>query len=333
MFTDLSDAINDINKYIEFSNVSISPWWFAECEKKYTKEGRYLRMGPKYETAIINKLFFDIDCVDKEGKIIDESIADRDKLIGFSNRSNIQTECVFSAGGYQIFISSNVICSAYTQVMQLLSLQLNVAIEDCVSTRQLRRYVGSFNFGKPKKSKRSLFCISLKKEEWGLDFETHRKLALTQRKERFKYGSNLYTPSNDLGIRPKKILDKNSDFTVDNDVDTILNKYGIEYEDICQNIRNIIEQPHVSHGQRLFIIKYLKDICFIKYGDIIILLPKLLNSKHGCSNEGYHCIEEGQPGSIYGNDYKFSPKQMRESGYCDHTCYECDDLLRELKKI
>ena len=66
----------DINVY-RYSNISISNWWYKEAEAKYIGVGstrRFLRYGPVYSSAITDTVFLDIDCLDKEGNILQERV-------------------------------------------------------------------------------------------------------------------------------------------------------------------------------------------------------------------------------------------------------------------
>jgi len=333
LFSNNIDALMNLNKYIEESNVSISPWYFAEVEQKYNSSGIPTRIGPKYSSAIINKLFFDIDCLDKEGNIIEGTVESMYKLWDWSSKHDYRREFAFTSGGYQIVIYCKAYAEIYENIIFHLRDKLGLIIDENVSLAGMRRIVGSYNFGNDKKSKRHLHCISLRHYEIYDGFEKHKLLAATKRKERNVYGWNVYKPKN-IKVRVKKrTLDRKTDFTSDSSVDDILLEYGWCYEDICHCMKAIIEQPRVKHTERIIIIKYLKDIFNIKYSDILVLLPKLFTAKHGSGNDGTHCIEEKQPDSIYSNNYKFNPKKMRLRGYCDIDCDDCDRYLKDLWRL
>ena len=99
-------------------------------------------------------------------------------------------------------------------------------------------------------------------------------------------------------------------------------------------MRAVIEKEHVKHFERLRVIKYLRSIIGMDYGDVVILLPQLLNSLHGNNQtDGSHSIEEGQVDSVYSRQLRFNPIGMREDGYCDPDCRKCDEYMKMLKEI
>ena len=96
----------------------------------------------------------------------------------------------------------------------------------------MRRYIGSLNFGKEKKSPRQCYCISLKEWEVHKEWFEHLRLAKNERREMHNYGYELFEPPHVGIIRKKRELDRRTDFTVDNNIDEIFDKYGWEYNDI-----------------------------------------------------------------------------------------------------
>ena len=332
MFSNLAEAKNNILKYIESTNVSISPWWFRKSEEKRDENGHRIREGPKYESAIVNKLFFDIDCLDSEGRTIPSGIESMYRLTDWARQNDYEREYTFTSGGYQIFIGAELDPSIYQGTIYHLKTLLKLDVDPCYSLAQLRRVVGSYNFGRDGKSKRDSYCIDLSEGDIDfLTFEDHRKLSKRYRMGQLEYGKNVYIPPEDIkqNIQLQE-LDHRSNFSTDNTVDEILYKYGLDYEDICPSIRNIIEQPHVPHGHRPYIIKYLRSVCFITYGDILILLPKLLSAQHNNGTDGSHSVKEGQVHSVYSHSYSFNPSHMKDVGLCPTDCDECDTLLKGL---
>ena len=340
-FSNYADAIKDIKKYILFSNVSISPWYYSRLEEKYTINGNsYFTVD--YESCIVDKLFFDIDLetcfIDKEGIRhnipIEGAWESLQRLSDFARTNKYRTEYTFTGGGYQVFVKTDIPCLSYRNVMTNLIDKLDIRLDDNYSTMMMRRFVGSYNFGNEKKNKRSLYCIDLTEDEVRLTVDEHKKLACNTRYERYLYNQETYHPEiiklqkprPRIVLKPSRILDELS-------VNDILANYGLMYNDICPIIQNMIQQDHIGHRQRLMIIKFLKSICFIKLEDMINLLPKLLVAPHGNVNDGLHSVIEHQPHSIFSNGYDFNPYQMKLDGYCPGTCDYCETLLRRLRKI
>ncbi len=324
----------ELNRWSKLTDVSISVWWYSEIEKKEDEFGHFIRMGVKYSSAIIDKLFFDIDCLDKDGTYLDKNYKGAMQLWRWSVRNNYRREIVFTSGGYQITISCKINTESFSDTVKYVAKITGATIDPVISTRMMRRLPGSYNFGRDGKSERHSFCISLKQEEVELPFSEHINLSLKQRIDRNIYGNGYFVPPKFELKTKERELDKRSDFTIDSDADTVLERYGYTYEDICPNIRNIIEQPKVRHMERFMIIKYLKDVVGIKYGDLLVLLPKILTASHGSGNgnDGNHSITEGQPKSVYSNNYHFSPNTMIQDGYCKSDCKECIEFFKTVKK-
>jgi hypothetical protein len=340
-FSTLETATSDIYRYIKFSNVSISPWFFTELENKYDIHGNVAYIGVNYESAIIDKLFFDFDlekCIkdDKGNRINTPFPQAREYAIrvwDWAKQYHYRRECAFSGGGYQIFIKCSIPTMAYSNTIKSVIQNLNLEYDDVISLAQLRRYVGSFNFGNDKKNPRNLYCIGLTDEEVYLPVDDLKKLATTWRKDRTLYDIETYIPKDIKINTPRLKFKRDPNYKPAQSLDEIFTKYGMVYNDICPCIRSIIEQPSVSHQQRIVVIKYLKTIHYIKYEDMIQLLPLILTSPHGLGNDGSHSVSEKQPDHIYSSKYSFNPSWMVDNGFCPRSCSYCDELIKEMKRI
>jgi hypothetical protein len=331
--TSLMEALRELNKWSKICDVSISVWWYSEIEEKKDEFGHFIRMGARYSSAIIDKLFFDIDCVDKDGKYLDKNYKGAIQLWRWAKKNGYKREIAFTSGGYQMVIGCKINCLNYSDTVKYVAQITGAIIDPDISPRMMRRLPGSYNFGRDGKTERHSFCISLKEEEVELPFTSHLKLSLNQRIDRYVYGNEYYLPPKFEIKREERILDKRTDFCMDTDIDIILESYGYTYDDICLFIRRIIEQPRVSHVERFMIIKYLKDVVGIRYGDLLVLLPKILTAPHGTGNDGTHSLIEGQPKSVYSSNYHFSPAKMIEDGYCEAGCTECSKFFEAVKKL
>lgn len=338
VFTNIESAQIDINNYIQLCNVSISPWWFTELEQKYAGvgDGRHkVRMGPKYSTALTDCLFLDIDCLREDGSFRENAYKSKDILWNWAEKNDYKRDVSFTGGGYQMKIAANVQPQYYKDTVKDLVKRLNIEIDDeSISLVDMRRYIGSWNFGKSNKSPRRCFCISLKDHEVRKSWGYHIKLAQQQRKEVYVYGSSIYKPPRVVVKYQKKEFDRNTSFTLDLSVDDILGDYGYSYDDICKSMRDLIEKKHVEHFERIRVIKYLKTIIGMSYGDVVMLLPKLLVSPHGNGEtDGSHSISEGQVDSVFYRDMSFNPTGMKIDGYCDPGCNKCQEYLKMIRGI
>ncbi len=346
VFTNLNDMELDLNKW-KNSNISISVWWYKEIEQKYEGVGiarHSTRIGPKYSTAITDKLFFDIDCMRKDGSIIRERVEDAKTLWRWARKANYKREVAFTSGGYQILIGAKVRPENYSDTVHYVENLLNIEVDPAISLTDMRRVAGSFNYGDPGhvngkgevvgfKSTRNTYCISLTDDEMELPWYKHVRLSFTQRTKVYRYGSAQFSTSQVFVQRNKRKLDHRSDFNINSDLEDIFDKYGYDYETICPNIRAIIEKPHVEHMERIMIIKYLKDIVCMKYADVVLLLPKLLTADHGMSNDGAHSVEEGQVSTVFSRGLVFQPDKMKQDGYCDSICSICQIFMEAIRKL
>ena len=279
-------------------------------------------------------MFFDIDCLTSEGKWIYANYSGMLKLWDYADEHNLRREIAFTGGGYQMTIAANIHPFNYGAVVRDFVKKLGVIVDPAmISLVSMRRYVGSYNWGTDNKSERKNYCVSLKKHEVHLPFTEHRHIAQKQRKGINYYGTESYVPPKISQVMRKRVLDRKTTLTFDTKMDEILELYGYKYDQICPNIRAIIEQPRVGHLERMMVIKYLKSILCIKYGDMLLLLPKLLTNKHGSGNDGSHSIEEGQVESIYSRGLEFNPEKMRLDGYCTAECTNCDVFQRNMREL
>jgi hypothetical protein len=325
----MNNAEEDIRKWQKYTDVSISVFWYTELEQKYRLDVP-TRMGPKYESAITDKLFFDIDCLDKSGNINENNNEGFRRLWDYAKKNDIKRTATFTSGGFQVLLGADTQPCYYSSDIRSLCDKFQIEIDPCISLACMRRWPGSFNFGRDSKSARNTYCIGLTEDETNLSFRELVRLALKHRDGLPIYGHFNYKSEEKHACVEKRTLDRRTDFTFENSASEILEKYGYYYEDICKNIRNIMEQPRVNHYERLIVIKYLKDIIGIKYADMNILLPKLLTAQHDVGNDGSHSVEEGQPKAVYSGNAHFSPYQMKKEGYCDQDCQVCLDYMKGL---
>ena len=326
-FKSFKNAKIDLHSWLNDGNVSISVWEYREIEDKYTADGRFIRKGPKYSSAITDKLFFDIDCL-HGNKFDSKAHRSMFKLWDWCDKKDFKREVSFTGGGYHFLIDMYGTPETYSSVMEYVIKDLDLTVDENYSLRDMRRLVGSINFGKDGKSERNNFCISLNEDEIKLPFNEHRRLSKEFRSDRYIYGREKFSP-------PKKAKKYNKqrtfkvdpNFELDSKIEDVLYFYGYEYQDLCQYMRNVIEQPSVGHNERLYLLSYFKNVINVKYSDMIVLFPKLLDGKHGYETDGGHSISEGQIKHVYSNNKGFSVDLMRRKGYCDPECNYCTDMM------
>lgn len=328
MFDSMQEAINDINKYKEYSNVYHTIYKFRETEQKYDIYGNKTRIGPDYSTAFIDKVVLDIDAYQtfKIGDIedsyyTDKAIEDMRILEKWADKKNLLRQYRMSGGGfYFIFAAKGHPLKLRDFELNLMNnLEVNIDVSTVGDTSRMMRVTNSFNF----KENRKRFCIPLKQEELiNLSFSELRELAKKPRlHKRYLYGENIEDFSHcklDIDkIKRKKLkLSLNSLEGVE-EADNILKKYGWKTDQFCDSIKGILNLNHVGNSLRIELIKYFKTIVKVKYEDCVRLMVSLLG------NEGMHSAVEGQAKYAYAGDYSFTPHKLKALGYCDLKCNDC----------
>lgn len=328
MFDNVVDLERDLNKYKTFSNIYHSIYWFRETEKKLN------RIGPNYETALINRVVLDMDAFEKtrirKGNKEFESytpraLDDMRKLEEWAEEKDLIRKYRLSGGGFYFIFSARGHPLKLRDFEINLQNELNIRIDISTigDTSRMMRATNSFNF----KEHRNCYCIPIKREELYWKFEDIKRLAEKPRFEEFVYGNNIHDFSN-CKIDKEKIKLKRLKFTLTNgekyDANKILLNYGWELDDFCPTIKGILSLGHVGNALRFEVLKYLKTIVKVKYEDAVKILASILKE------EGYHSAVEGQARYVYAKDKQFNPDwKLKQLGYCDPNC----DYCKKMKNI
>jgi len=311
LFQNKRDALSDINKYKEYSNVYHSIYGFRETEQLFD------RISPNYETAHIDRIVLDLDSYIKYKGVqyySENGIDSVRKVEEWLNKLNILRQYRFSGGGfYPIFAAKGHPLKLRDFEINLQN-KLNIHIDESTigDTARMMRVTNSFNF----KKHRRCYCIPLKIEELGLSYEEIKKLAESPRMgERYIYGSETHDFSNckldQSKIRLKKIK---IDLKENVKSDDILAEYGWEQSDFCDGIKRILSKGHIGNYLRYELIKYFKTVIRISLEDSMRLIVALLGK------EGRHSALEKQAWYVYRKNYVFNPTKMQGLGYCSPDC-------------
>ncbi|MHA1408748.1 MAG: hypothetical protein ACTSQY_00270 [Candidatus Odinarchaeia archaeon] len=336
VFSDEIEAIKDINKYKNYSNVYHSIYWFRNLETKINHLTGIKYEGIDYGSAIINKVVLDLDSYktsilgDKKYEYYDEKpLEDIRKLEEWAEKLDLMREYRFSGGGFYFIFSAKGDPLKLRDFELSLSNELDVEIDPSTigDTSRMMRVTNSFNF----KEHRKCFCIPLKQEELFLEYEKIKKLASTPRfNKRFVYGNETFN-FNSYKIDESKIKMKNFMINIKldemTDANDVLIKYGWEIEDFCDGIKKILSMDHKGNSLRVELIKYLKTIVGVKYEDCVKIMISLLKG------EGIHSAIEGQAKYVYAGDWKFNPRKIKYLGYCDLDCDKCLKLRNVIYEV
>lgn len=314
-------AIRDINKYKNFSNVYHSIYGYRDVENKYDlMSGNFIRVGPNYDTAVINRVVLDLDCYKKFGEkeyFVQEGQDSIFKMEDWAEKLNLEREYRFSGGGFYFIFSANGHPLKLRDFELCLINEQKVQIDPATigDVARMMRVTNSYNF----KSHRKCFCIPLTQEELFLPYEKIKKLANKQRfNERYVYGESVYDFNHhkidNIKVELKKLQISLKDTY---NADEILDEYGWSIDDLCDTIKGILSQTHVGNYLRSELIKYFKSVVKMSLEDILKLMVALLNS------EGKHSAGEKQAFYIFASDYVFNPAKLKALGYCPKDCNKC----------
>ena len=261
MFSSSTDAIRDVNKYKTFSNIYHSIYGYEETEEKYDIiTGKFKRIGPNYESAIINRIVLDLDSWNKDdGKEIytEDGLESMRKMEDWGEKKNLLREYRFSGGGFYF------IFGAVGHPLKLRDYEINlrnilrVTIDEATigDTARMMRVTNSFNF----KENRLCHCIPLTQDELCLSFNQIKELAeKTRFHKRFVYGENIENFNNCKMDKSKiKLKSFKINLKQNIDVDNLLSNYGWEVNDFCDTFKGILSKKHIGNYLRYEFIKYL----------------------------------------------------------------------------
>jgi len=228
---------------------------------------------PKYDTAVVDKLFFDFDAgTDCWGEC--------NKLHQHLLKENIKHIIIWSGRGYHLLIYSNplllkntksTIYNAQKSLIDKLNLICDTqVIGDCA---RLRRIPNSYH---PKANK---YCIYLKKEQFDKGIEFCRELANNQQNGKEFIGENLFDLSS-FDYESEKSYNPVPNFDFESSENS---NYLINCPDV---IKNLLAQKDCSWKDRYLIILFFREKGFtIKEVNQIL--------KNHLSEKKYiHCIHE-----------------------------------------
>jgi len=329
-FSTKHDALLDINKERLFGDVYISVYGFKAVERN----GRW---KPVYETAVVDKIFFDFDClkVNQDNKSQEffsiETKLSAEKLDDWLEKNNYSRQIFFSGGGYHIIPAvvgdpANLMKASFGIVHEV-----KISLDDSSlgDLSRLRRVPNTLNWGSEKK-KRSVYCIPITREELHLPFEKMVELASRPRiGKKFKYGFlpidlNKYS-THKISHGEIKISNQSVEqiLSEKKDAGTILSKYGFAFGDLCPAITNKIQDGVISHRDRLDLIKYCRSILGLSYDDCVRFLNNILKPE-----VFEHCITERQIPLVYERKRVFYPERFKIEGLCPENCGKCFNFYK-----
>jgi len=169
-FSSKPDALRDLNKYRKYRDIYHTVYWFTDLERKYNHKGKYVKNGPDYHTALIDKIVFDLDAYKTEETTEIEyydpkALESIRKLNEWAKEKNIRREMRFSGGGFHFIIAAIGhplrLKDGTVKILHEVDIESDPSVIG--DTAQLLRVRNSFNFGDHRKCFSKMFLYSFKR--------------------------------------------------------------------------------------------------------------------------------------------------------------------------
>ncbi len=327
-FSCLQDAVRDINTYARFGDVYISVYAFTDAEKNNH------RFRPVYESANVDKIFFEFDCLsldDEKTKevynpAVEQSVLSLDDWL---EANNYQRRYFFSGGGFHSLVScvgswKYLMRATFTIADKLKLLADTTSFGDVA---RVRRVPNTWNWTKTTKKgatkERDAYCIPVTRDELKLGYWKLHEVAQEPRiGEQMIYGDfpvqlEEYKDTH-VAYRHKETHQPLSQIVDGACAEEILRRNGLYMSDLCDAIKAVIGAEKIGNANRLLVIKYFHTVLGLKYEECIRLLQSLLPV-----NEFQHCMDETQVDCVYNNNRVFFPERFKDHGICPPGCDFC----------
>lgn len=322
-----SDYFKHINANLSSNNLFTTVYNHTEFGEKYPYR-------PKYDSAIIDRLWFDFDLetvIDEKTTIRNDCYGMMKKLHEWALERDLKHICRYTGSGFDVTIftkkkfiknKKDTIGNAVIEICKELGIESDAKTIGDIA--RVNRITNSYNF-KPKAKR---FCIPLTQE---LIDSGHKEIRKTAKKQKF------YTR-----VFGEKLLDiKKYDYANHREDDELFENADIgecEIEGLSDSvpicIKYLLLKKTPNYNERRPIIVGLRELAFNEK-EIIGLLKKHLDSK-----KFYHCVyEEGQVTHLYRNKNMLFPNQREMlkfkscphpiGEYCENAKFGCKNYNRK----
>lgn len=325
-----------INKYYKYNNMFTSIYGFKNFHVIEEKgngffKHDYTRKKINYESAVVDKIFFDFDPTDNLTlfDVFLQTIKFHKHLL-----EKKTLHCIhFSGDGFHVFIlvkngdelvlKRDALTNVQDYFVEKLSLtSFDEQIQDNVS--RLCRIVNTYNF----RVKR--WCIPLTEKYLHENmFDEILKLSEKQCYNFEFFGDTLFDILKfDKETSKKKVISKIRTLNLNKTYNCPISEIKVPrcIQELLAKAKN---KKHLKWRERFAVILWFKENnC--KYEDLLKLIQKSFKgeNEHGIS-DSFHCLkEEQQPYFIYRAD-KYTAltcERMRKMAYCDPTCTLREEL-------
>jgi len=285
---------------------------------------------PNYNSADVRVIFLDLDFgIYQKGKLvrtnensIRQGAIDIDNLLG---KDNIKRRWHFTGGGFHCLISAEGPASKMDDAVMYMMNTTGAPIDaGSMTLDSTRRLLGSTN------TKHGTFVIPVSIDEISaFSWAQLKELATEKRKEVIKSGEETWYFGDVSVTCPRKRVDlgKYSRKLVPSEKEDVLMEYGLDWDlDFCDTMKYLLTKEYPGNHDRIFIIKYIKDVLKVPFVDILDdtktvnnLIYNLMDNK----NKAKHCIKYREPECVYKRDSRFHPYKLKKMGICPEDCTRC----------
>lgn len=273
-------------------------------------QDKYKRNVPVYETAKIDKMYFDLDSKN--------CYEDCKKFREYCKKENLMYRIVFSGRGYHfyIFVKHSIIehkkdclLQAQNHITEILGVDVDKQTQGDLA--RITRIPNTYNL------RRRRFCIPLTKEQFEKGHKFIRELAKKQNKEvNTIYGNKKFDIKPfDKGVNVEVLFLKNMDFNhkIEKEIPEIVKDFPICIKNLIYKIKH---SKH-SYKERFILILYLREKGYM-LSEVLSILKKILPKE-----KFYHCVKkEGQTQYLFRRDDLMMPncQEMIRKGVCNKKC-------------
>jgi len=286
---------------------------------------------PDYRTAVVDKIFLDVDCHDEAKEA--EFHADINLLEEYLDAEEIRRRWVFTGGGIYYLIAANgkpenVDNAVFHFLTKIIKHQMVDPVAFDVA--RTRRFPGSYH------AKRGCWVIPIDSSELSLSLHDLRLLAQSPRAGIGK-GAGRYELEIDMlercTTRSSVTLGKYERSIVPEEKEKVLEEYGIDWEhDFCDAMKSIITRENVSNFERIQLLKYLNAVVKVPFVDVVDKNKTVMNLVYNLLDDkkkAAHSVAMAEAENVYKRDRTFHPYKLRALGYCPEGCSTCLDRRQE----
>ena len=300
------------NTYAPVSNFYISVYSYEVIHNN----GR--RDKPVYESAVVNKVYFDFDGDNAHDNML--------KLHRWCRRHDVLHTVVFSGGGYHVYLlcaetNKQAVRTFQHYINDKLPLNLDSKhISFFGDVARVTRVPNSYNHS------RGVYCIPLQPEQLRMSFDEHLGLAARAAHNSISFmGNKLLDINAFTGVYEQKTVNTQH---VDSTYAVCGNNVSINIDKLPACIKSIIQRKKSGwsrengYTERRVLICYAREVLGLDVEQCNTFMRSVLTEaeyRHMCSETS---DKYGQLSYIYSRGDVFMPscRTLREWGYCNGNC-------------